>query len=186
MNDSELPTALIIFHPGMEEVEALTPVDLLRRAGITVTTASTGEGIHIEGRNSIVVHADTELDSVLRESFQCILIPGGPGTDKVRRDERVRDLIRKQNQDQRWIAAICAAPLVLKDAGVLENRKFTGHQSITEELPELDARAAVVVDANLITSRGAGTAIPFSLAIIEMLRNTQISKEVAGSIHWGQ
>ena len=179
-------TTLVLFHQGMEEVEALTPVDLLRRTGIKVTTAALQEGIHVEGKNGIVVHADTNFDSISDQAFDCIVIPGGPGTAEVRKDSRVHQLLQKQNQKKGWIAAICAAPLVLKDASILADRKFTGHHTITEELPSLDARPAVVVDQNLITSRGAGTATPFSLAIIEMLLNTQASKEVAGSIHWGE
>lgn len=186
MTESNSPNTLVLFHQGMEEMEALTPVDLLRRAGIKVITATLQEGIHVQGKNGIVVHADTELESVSDQAFDCIVIPGGPGTAEVRKDPRAHQLLQKQNQRKGWIAAICAAPLVLKEAAVLEDRKFTGHHTIAEELPNLDTRSAVVVDQNLITSRGAGTATPFSLAIVEMLLNTQVSKEVARSIHWGE
>lgn len=186
MTHSKQPTCLILFHPGMEEVEALTPVDLLRRAGIAVTTANLGEGIHVEGRNGITVHADTTLEDVDPASFDAVLLPGGPGIQSVRKDNRVLDLLRAADRRKTWIAAICAAPVVLHEAGILQGRHFTGHEGIAGELADLDPAQVVVVDGHTITSRGAGTAIPFSLAVIEMLKNTQTSKEVALSIHWDQ
>ncbi len=186
MSQSTPPNCLILYHPGMEELEALTPVDLLRRADIAVTAANLGEGIHVEGRNGITLHADTTLEDVDPASFDAVLLPGGPGIQEVRKDTRVLELLRAADRRKVWIAAICAAPVVLHEANILHGRHFTGHQGIAGELPELDPAQAVVIDHNLITSRGAGTAIPFSLALIERLKNRQTSNEVALSIHWAE
>lgn len=183
-NTTTTPTVMVILHPGFEEIEAITPIDLLRRAEFSVTTASTAGESLVTGRNNIAVHADLSLDSVLNRTFDCILLPGGPGIKRIKSDSRLHGMLRDQDARGGWIAAICAAPLVLHEAGVLSGRSFTGHQSIAEDLPELRTDAPVVTDQNLITSRGAGTAVQFGLTLVEILSNSQISSEIARSIHW--
>ena len=119
-----MPTVLAILANGFEEIEAVTPIDLLRRAGAKVTVAALGDGIHVTGRNGLTMHADTTLATVLTQSFDCLLLPGGPGVMLLRADPRVRQLVEQQHAGNGWLAAICAAPTVLHDAGLLDRRRF--------------------------------------------------------------
>ncbi|MEO8615109.1 MAG: DJ-1 family glyoxalase III [Luteolibacter sp.] len=159
--------ALCLLVDGFEEVEAVTPIDLLRRAGVEVIIASLKEGL-VTGRCGIRMMADVLLSDVNPGSFDLLLIPGGPGVAELRSDGRPAALARDFHAAGKTIAAICAAPLVLKDAGLLDGRRFTSHDSVHDELPGVtDER--VVVDGNLITSRGAGTALDFGLALVRHL-----------------
>lgn len=182
INPMAAPSVLLILADGFEEIEVVTPVDILRRAGANVTIAALGEGIHVKGRSGMTVHADSSLTAVNGSRFDCILLPGGPGVAELRADPRVPALIRQQDRDNGWIAAICAAPTVLKDAGVLESRRYTAHFSVSAELPDALCDRRVVVDGRLITSRGAGTALDFGLALVEGLFSRERAKEVAQSI----
>jgi 4-methyl-5(b-hydroxyethyl)-thiazole monophosphate biosynthesis len=177
-----VPTVLAILAEGFEEIEAVTPIDLLRRAGAEVTIAALAEGIHVTGRNGMTMHADTTLTAVATREYDCVFLPGGPGVKNLRADLRVPALVRRQYDSGRWVAAICAAPTVLKDAGLLAGRKFTAHFSVADELPNLLADERVVVDGKLITSRGAGTALDFGLGLVEALFSRDKATEVARSV----
>lgn len=165
-------------------METVAPLDILRRAGIHCTTASASGKREVLGRNHIVLTADELLENVLEQSFDVVVIPGGPGVYTLRKDKRIVELIRKQAEAGKTVAAICAAPTLLKDAGLLEDKSYTGHASIAEELPELQTNTAVVVDGNIITSRGAGTAVEFGLTLAELLAGSDTASEVADSIHF--
>ncbi|MDX2110375.1 MAG: DJ-1/PfpI family protein [Verrucomicrobiota bacterium] len=180
-----MKTVLVILHEGVEELEAVAPIDLLRRAGAVVTTASTEGTMHVTGRNKITLHADTVVDALGSTLYSMVLLPGGPGIAKLRTDARVLALVKAHAAAGSIVAAICAAPLVLKDAGVLAGRRLTGHQSVKGELPAIEEREKVVVDGTLITSRGAGTAIEFGLACIEALYDRATANTVANAIHFG-
>ncbi len=175
------PSVLVLLADGFEEIEFVTPVDILRRAGAQVTVAALGEGIHVTGRSGLTVHADTPLASV-GSGFDCLLLPGGPGVAALRSDSRVGERLRLQDAGNGWIAAICAAPVVLKDAGVLRGRRHTAHFSVSAELPETLLDERVVVDGRLITSRGAGTALDFALMLVEKLFSGEKASEVARSV----
>jgi 4-methyl-5(b-hydroxyethyl)-thiazole monophosphate biosynthesis len=178
-----MPTVLAILAEGFEEIEATTPIDLLRRAGAEVTIAALGDGIHVTGRSGLTMHADTTLTSVAAtRDFDCVFLPGGPGVKHLRSDARVRELVLRQNAAGRLLAAICAAPAVLHDAGLLTGRRFTAHYSVATELPALIASEPVVIDGNLLTSRGAGTALGFALVLVERLFSADKSTEIARSI----
>lgn len=177
-----MPTVLVILAEGFEEIEATAPIDLLRRAGAEVTVASLAEGIHVTGRTGITLHADTTLSAVENKAFGCVLLPGGPGTKHLRADSRVRSVVTSQHARDGWLAAICAAPTVLNDAGLLSGRRYTAHFSVAAELPNLLPNERVVVDGRLITSRGAGTALEFGLTLVEKLFSIEKSREVAESI----
>jgi 4-methyl-5(b-hydroxyethyl)-thiazole monophosphate biosynthesis len=175
-------TVLVLLADAFEEAEAIVPVDILRRAGAEVTLASLGEGIHVTGRNGITVHADTPLAALAAREFGCLLLPGGPGVAQLRSDPRVRPLLLRHAAADRWLAAICAAPLVLHDAGLLSGRRYTAHFSAAGELPGILAAERIVTDGRILTSRGAGTAQDFGLLLVERLFSRAAAAEVARSI----
>lgn len=179
-----MPTVLAILAEGFEEIEAVTPIDLLRRAGAVVTVAALAEGIHVTGRSGLTMHADTTLSAVIAAArdFDCVFLPGGPGVKHLRGDTRVRELLVRQSAAGRWLAAICAAPTVLSDAGLLAGRRFTAHVSVAAELPTLLIDERVVVDGLIVTSRGAGTALDFGLILVEKLFSIETRLEIARSI----
>jgi 4-methyl-5(b-hydroxyethyl)-thiazole monophosphate biosynthesis len=177
-----MPTVLAILAEGFEEVEAMAPVDLLRRAGADVTIAALGGNIHVTGRTNITVHADTTLSAVEHQLFDCVFLPGGPGVKQLRADRRVGALLLRHQSGARWIAAICAAPTVLHDAGMLKGRRYTAHFSVANELTAILADQRVVADGPILTSRGAGTAVDFGLFLIEKLFSPERSAEIGRSI----
>ena len=177
-----MPTVLAILAEGFEEIEAITPIDLLRRGGVEVTVAALGKDIHVTGRTGLTFHADTTLAAVENRIFDCVFLPGGPGVKDLRADSRVRQIVQKHAQEKKWLAAICAAPTVLHDAGLLAHRRYTAHFSVADELPAILNVLRVVTDGNIITSRGAGTAMDFGLALIEHLVSPLKAREVAAAI----
>lgn len=177
-----MPNALFILADGFEEIETVTPVDVLRRAGVEVIIAALGEGIHVAGRTGITLHADTTLASVEARTFDAIILPGGPGVKQLRADFRVRGIVERHTAAGRWVGAICAAPTVLHDAGLLQGRRYTAHFSVANELLAILPQERVVVDGTVITSRGAGTALDFGLQLVEKLVSPEKAAEVAASI----
>lgn len=168
---------LCLLVDGFEEMETVTPVDLLRRAGVEVVVASLHH-ICATGRGAMRMMADALLADVDATTFDLLLIPGGPGVEALRSDGRAAALAKDFAAAGMTVAAICAAPLVLMDAGLLAGRRFTAYHSVRDELGGgLDDR--VVVDGNLITSRGPGTAMDFSLALIGCLMGQDVVDQVA-------
>lgn len=173
---------LCLVVPGFEEIELVAPVDLLRRAGAQVTLASvTGEPL-VTGRCNVTIRTDAALSQVANESFDLLLIPGGPGVKTLRQDGRAAQLARAYVAQGKPVAAICAAPTVLADAGLLTGRRLTAHASVHAELPQALAAERVVEDGLIITSRGAGTAIEFGLALVRRLFGPAAAQEVAQAI----
>lgn len=177
-----MPSVLAILAEGFEEVEAMAPIDLLRRAGADVTVAALAPGIHVTGRSNVTIHADTSLTSVESQLFDCVFLPGGPGVKHLRADPRVAALVRRHDTEARWLAAICAAPTVLHDVGLLDGKRYTAHFSVADELTAILSNERVVADGRLLTSRGAGTAIDFGLFLIEKLFSRERSAEIGRSI----
>jgi 4-methyl-5(b-hydroxyethyl)-thiazole monophosphate biosynthesis len=177
-----MPTVLVPLAEGFEEVEAVTPIDLLRRAGAEVILAALPEGIHVTGRSGITLHADTGLTHVETREFDAVFLPGGPGVKHLRADPRIRALVQRHAAAGKWIAAICAAPTVLHDAGLLQGRRYTAHFSVANELPAILANERVVTDGNVLTSRGAGTALDFGLALVSVLVSPEKSAEIHAAI----
>lgn len=175
--------ALIVVPPGFEEIETVTPVDLLRRAGVEVTVAALAGTTAVTGRCGLTLVADTLFtEAHVGPAWDAVVLPGGPGHQALRADARVLELARRQSASGRVLAAICAAPTVLLSAGVLAGRTYTAHPSVAAELPALLVGRPVVADGNLITSRGAGTAVEFGLALIAALRGRPVAEEVARAI----
>lgn len=170
---------LIPLAPGFEEIEALAVVDILRRVGIEVVLAGTADN-PIEGRNRIKVLADASLDSVKGEDFDMIVLPGGAvGTENLKKDVRVKEIIERLYKKGRFITAICAAPTVLSAIGITEGKTVTSHPTVRAKLQkEKLSDDRVVVDGNIITSQGPGTAIEFAFKLIEVLLGKGKTAEV--------
>ena len=179
---SHLPKALILLFDGVEEMEAIAPIDLLRRAGVQVVLVSCGESLAITGRSGIKLEAEALLADLEEELFDALILPGGPGCTALRGDKAVLQLVRKHHASEALLAAICAAPTVLQSAKVLENHTYTAHFSTAEELTNRVADQPVVQDGHLITSQGAGTATLFALALVKYLVGETKAEEVAKSL----
>lgn len=174
---------LVPLAPGFEELELVAPVDLLRRAGAEVTVASVDGASLVVGRAGMVLRAERTFDEALAEPevYDLVLLPGGPAVAALRADARVLGIVRSAAARGAWLAAICAAPLVLKDAGVLP-AEHTAHDSCLGELPAARLDQRVVVSGRTITSRGAGTAIDFGLALVAALFGSAKADEVRKAI----
>ncbi|MFP5505790.1 MAG: DJ-1 family glyoxalase III [Gammaproteobacteria bacterium] len=167
-----MASVLVPLAQGCEELEAVTIIDLLRRAGIEVVSAGLDEQPVRASRGTVLI-PDTTLDAVADRDFDMIVLPGGlPGADHLDRDPRVRDRLKRMAAAGRYVAAICAAPKVLASSGLLDRRKATSFPGVLDALdvPGLNYREeAVVQDGRIITSRGPGTAMDFALTLIENL-----------------
>jgi len=165
-----MKTALILFADGSEELEAITVVNILRRAGITVTLAGLTAGA-LRGSRSTVLVPDTTLDEALMHSYDMVILPGGqPGTNHLKADARVLQLVQQMSAQGKYVAAICAAPSVLAAAGLLDGKRATCYPGALEAFPQVQLQqTAVVEDGKLITSRGPGTAMDFALVLAERL-----------------
>jgi len=173
---------LMILAPGFEELEFVTPYDILKRGGIEVIIASTTAELAVPSVRGLVMQADAWIDLVLDQHFDMIFLPGGgPGTKNLRASASVRTLVCNQAKAGRDLAAICAAPLVLGDAGLLTNRKATCFPSCQQELAAMSVQVVqdrVVFDDGIFTSRGAGSAAEFAFALLAHLVNQAKSDEV--------
>jgi 4-methyl-5(b-hydroxyethyl)-thiazole monophosphate biosynthesis len=174
--------ALVFLATGFEEIEALTVVDVLRRAGVDVTVAGLTPNV-TEGKHGVKVVPDKSIDDVKVEDFDAVVAPGGnPGYKNLRKDPRVIDMVKKAFNSNKLVAAICAGPTVLSDAGILEGKACTIYPGMDQELeagggkPKHDI---VVVDGNIITSRGPATALPFALKLAEKLAGKQVAEAVS-------
>jgi 4-methyl-5(b-hydroxyethyl)-thiazole monophosphate biosynthesis len=177
------PRALIILHPGFEEMEAVAPIDLLARAGVEVIQASTSNSLQVAGRNGITMQATHRLADVATDNFDAIILPGGPGIMQLRGDTRIVECLQRNHQAGKLIACICAAPLLLLDAGISQKIAYTAPPTTLDEL-QAARDEAVVCDGQVITSRGAGTASEFALTLVQQLCGEDCAKEIAVSICW--
>jgi 4-methyl-5(b-hydroxyethyl)-thiazole monophosphate biosynthesis len=173
---------LCLLIAGFEEIETIAPVDLLRRAEAEVVMASVNGEKLVAGRCGIAVQADATLDEVAEDYFDLLFIPGGPGVKALRADGRPAQLAKAYAHAGKTVAAICAGPTVLVDAGLLAGKRFTAHFSVHSELPQALGDERVVKDGNLITSRGAGTAVEFGLGLVRELFGEAKAVEVSRAI----
>jgi len=157
---------LSCFAAGVEEIECLAVVDILRRAEIEVVLASL-DGKPVTGRSNITIEADVALPDVMNEDWDMVVLPGGlPNAHLLRDDANVKALIERLHHERKLIAAICAAPTALAAYGITKGMRVTSYPSCQEEMETLQPSSvyvddAVVEDDFLTTSRGAGTAVPF-------------------------
>ncbi|MEI6653970.1 MAG: DJ-1 family glyoxalase III [Verrucomicrobiota bacterium] len=171
---------LCLLVDGFEETEVVTPVNLLRRGGVEVVLASLHGG-GVEGRGGIRLEPDADFEEVDPATFDVLYLPGGPGVMELLGDGRATRLAAEFHAAGKTVAAICAAPLILHAAGLLENRRFTAHFSVHGDLPGvLDER--VVEDGGIVTSRGPGTATDFGLVLVRRLAGDAVARDVAAGI----
>jgi 4-methyl-5(b-hydroxyethyl)-thiazole monophosphate biosynthesis len=173
---------LVLLAEGFEEIEAITVVDVLRRAGLEVTVASLGSAVLVNGAHAIAVAADTTFDAVDGERFGALVLPGGmPGTKHLADDPRVIALVQRFAAAGRPLAAICAAPMVLARAGVLEGRQATSHPSVRTKLggASVLGEPAVVTSDTIVTSQGAGTAMLFALELVRQWKGRDVAERLA-------
>ena len=165
-----MPTVLVPLARGCEELEAVTIIDLLRRAKVTVVVAGLEAGPVTASRGVMLV-PEAPLDEVLNQEFDMIVLPGGAGgAQRLEQDHRIIELLQRMARQGRYTAAICAAPKVLATAGLLQGREATAYPGILDKLTDLKlSSAAVVQDGRVITSRGPGTAMDFALTLITIL-----------------
>lgn len=174
----------IFLADGFEEIEGLTVVDLLRRANVEIDTISITGKKQVTGSHHITVMADKLYEEVEEKIYDMVVLPGGmPGTKYLGEHDGLVRLLKKYAEEKRNIAAICAAPSVLGDNGILKGKKAICYPSFEERLEgAIVTLQSVVVDENIITSRGMGTAIDFGLAIIEKLLDKETALKVKDSI----
>ncbi len=172
--------ALIPIADGSEEIEFVTVADILRRAGWTVTLAGLRGMEPVTASRKIKIIPDARWEELDLLSFDLLVLPGGAGGTKILCEhDGVQETLRIFNIEEKWIAAICAAPLALHKAGVLNDRKFTCFPGVEKEMHRADRSGqSVVIDRNLITSQGPGTAIPFALKLIELIDSPAASEKV--------
>ena len=172
---------LVPLAPGFEEIEAVTVIDILRRAGVDVVVAGTQPG-PIEASRKTKHVPDCTLDDVRPEDFDMIVLPGGqPGATNLRNDPRIRKILETLQAGNRHIAAICAAPTVLAAYGMLKDRAVTSHPGVRAEVAAAAKRISderVVVDGPIITSQSAGTAMEFAFKLVEILCGPEKVAEV--------
>ena len=172
---------LVPLAQGCEELEAITITDLLVRAGITVTTCGLDDQPVKASRGATII-PDTSIDKVVNDTFDLIVLPGGlPGADYLRDNVQLQILLKKQAQEDRYLAAICAAPKALAHAGLLDGKTATSFPGVLAALENNSISIsdnAVEIDGKIVTSRGPGTAMDFTLALIELLEGREKRDDV--------
>ncbi|MBN2159470.1 MAG: DJ-1/PfpI family protein [Spirochaetes bacterium] len=172
---------------GFEEIEAVTIIDVLRRAGVEVTSAFLKKN-PVTGSHAISVTADKNIEGIKSSDFDCMVLPGGmPGSANLKDDQRVIELAREFSSKEKIVAAICAAPLVLGYAGVLKGRRATCYPGFEAQMTGATPVADPVVrDGTVITGRGPGCAIPFALELVAALAGKQVAEQLRESmqVYW--
>ncbi|MDP9197606.1 MAG: DJ-1/PfpI family protein [Pseudomonadota bacterium] len=174
---------LVPLAEGFEELEAVTIIDVLRRAGIDVVVASLGDS-PVAGSHGIRIAADTPLGALAEQQFDMIALPGGmPGAEHLKKDARIAELVNRLRGEGKPVAAICAAPMVLAAAGVLDGRRATSYPGFLKDAERTTVvDEPVVSDDGIITSRGPGTALDFALALVAELAGADVRNEVEAAL----
>ena len=171
---------------GFEEIEGLTVVDLLRRAGLETVTVSIMGRKEITGSHRIIVHADELFENVQFDDAKMLVLPGGmPGTLHLGEHLGLHHVLTKKMEENCPISAICAAPSILGDLGALKGKRAVCYPGFEDRLAgAIVTENPVETDGNITTSRGMGTAIPFALAIIARFQGEESAKKIANSVIW--
>ena len=188
MNKTHKSSKVYVFAAqGLEEIECLTKVDLLRRGGVEVVLTAVGGNQTITGSHEIVMQADARIEDVDLSDADALVLPGGmPGTLNLQADETLAGALKKAAGTDTWICAICAAPRVLGHYGLLEGQTATCYPGCESYLTGAQTTEnPVEVSGQFITSRGVGTAIPFALKILEKLEGAECAQKIEKSIVFG-
>ena len=169
---------------GFEELEALAPVDILRRGGMDVTTVSVIGSLFVESSHGVTIKADRLLEDVDLDDADLLLLPGGmPGSKNLNAHEGVRQALLDHAAKGRLIGAICAAPIALHRNGLIDGKTVTCYPGCGDDFDEAAVvEETVVMDGKLITSRGPGTAIEFGLKLLEVLKGKDVADEVRAKL----
>ena len=176
----------ILLGKGFEEAEAVVPADLLRRAGAEVALVGVG-GRQVEGAHGITLTADVTLDELDRDRVELLMLPGGMGgVETLSGDVRAQALIQHCYNEGRWLAAICAAPTILANLGMLDRRNAVCYPGMEELMGSavVQKGAGVVVDGHMITAEAAGSAFPFGLKLVEILCGSEAAARLVHEIHY--
>lgn len=178
-----MSTVLVPLAQGCEEIEAVTLIDILRRAGITVVSAGL-DAQPVRASRGTVLIPDTTLDAALKQAYDMVVLPGGqPGTDNLKADTRILALLNNMANQDKYVCAICAAPSVLAAAGLLDGKHATSFPGALDTSPRVKQQAeSVVEDGKFITSRGPGTAMDFALILVERLAGKSMRQEVEAGL----
>jgi 4-methyl-5(b-hydroxyethyl)-thiazole monophosphate biosynthesis len=178
-----MPTVCVLLAEGFEEIEAVTIIDVLRRADIDVATVGVS-GIEVTGSHGITIHADRTLSADSDDAWDLVVLPGGmPGASNLRDDARVQALLHAQHDCGGRVAAICAAPIALAKAGLLEGRTATSYPSFANQLGGVRySEDSVVVDERITTSRGPATAMRFALELVAQLCGARRAEQLASAM----
>lgn len=180
-----MPKVLVPLADGCEELEAVTIIDLLRRAGIEVVCAGLKPGVVIASRG-VQLLPDATLDVALQDDYDMVVLPGGmPGAQHLKEDARILALLKKMADAGKYTAAICAAPTVLAEAGILAGKRATSYPGFLDKMAVPGVQYlpdAVVKDGAVLTSRGPGTAMDFALALIEALAGREKRDQVEAGL----
>ena len=175
--------AVLLLATGFEEIETMSIVDTLRRAGVEVVIAGLQDGT-TEGSRGVNIIPDGSIDDIVIEEFDAVILPGGsPGYINLGRDRRVLDLVTKAFDKGLIVAAICGAPTVLADLGILRGKRATVFPGKEADLTGAEpVNERVVVDGTVVTSQGPGTAIEFGVKLVELLVGKQSAQEVKAGL----
>ena len=177
----------VMLAPGFEEIEAVTPIDVLRRAGLTVQTVAVqkdSQDMFVEGTHGMSILCDLSSQEADLMTAELVVLPGGmPGTLNLEKDEQLRRALAFRMENNLPVAAICAAPTILGNLGLLKDRTATCYPGSEKNLVGATVLSdPVVVDDKLITSKGPGTAIPFALALVELLTSPETAQSIADAL----
>lgn len=180
-----MPNAVVLLADGFETVEALTAIDVLRRAGVKSRLVSTMGTAHVISAQQVQVTADKTLDTLEAEEVDCLVIPGGmPGVRRLMADDRVSALLTVVfNDPKKTVAAICAGPMVLAELGLLEGRKATVFPGCEDPFPPgCLVDEDVVVDGDLVTARSMGFSLPFAVELVKVVAGPEAARKVAQGV----
>lgn len=182
IGEKKMSKVLVPLAQGCEELEAVTIIDLLVRGGVEVVTVSLDEKLVITASRGVQLVAQKTLASIANESFDMVVLPGGlPGADFLQQDVRIITLLQKTVAEGGLVAAICAAPQVLVTAGLLDGKQATSYPGVIDQRPAKGMQylnQPVVEDGQIITSRGPGTAMDFTLSLLERLKGQAMRQKV--------
>lgn len=168
---------------GFEEAEAVNVIDIVRRAGYEIDLVSISNKKEVKSARNITVFADKLLRECDPDSYDAVFLPGGAGVEKLKNNDKVIEIVKAYDKEKKIIIAICAAPLVLEKAGIINGKKVTSYPSVKDELSNvIYLTDKVVIDGNIITSRGFGTSIDLGLKIVEIVSGKSLSDKLRETI----